>query len=359
MNRLSPWWVLLVASVLHMACGEESSTSSQPGDVQDSVGALSDVLEGDLPSVADIEYKFHTVLPIPDSGSLADPHVIKVGDTWYLYATHSQTSLEVWYSDDLAVWTEGPTVWSPTVDWQTRGDLCGIWAPHVEPVEAGFYLYYTANCRIGVAHSDSPLGPFEEVFDHPIVGNGFGGIGDGVLADDLLYDWDDMAIDAFLLQRDNGKPVLYFTALSPLSELYATPMEDFTTLAGSPQKLLSAEVNSWEGIIREGAWVFERDGLFTLMYSGNQYDTMDYAMGVATASSPLGPFTRDPRNPLLKTNAEIQFYAPGHHSVAPGAHDDFLIFYHTKVDTERNDSRRVRYGPLWFDEDGVVQVEQP
>lgn len=313
----------------------------------------------DMGSRPTITYDFHVPLPIPDHGSLADPHVIKVDDTWYLYGTHSQTGFEVWSSSDLSIWVEGPTVWSPTLPWQTRADQCGMWAPHVQSTADGYYLYYTANCRIGVAHSKSPLGPFEEVHQVPLVGNGQGGIGDGELADDPLYDWDDMAIDAFLLQNSQGALLLYFTALSPLSELYGVPMSDFVTLQGAPTKLLAAEVQSWEGLIREGAWVIERGGKYHLMYSGNQYDTVDYGVGVASSLSPLGPFVRDERNPILKSNLATEIFGPGHHSVVAGANNDLILFYHTKVESTRGDARLVRYGPLWFDAAGTLQVEQP
>jgi len=343
--------MLAAMAVLVMSCGPETTRDTN-ADMDTEAGQP----EVDLPT---IHYRFHTVLPIPDEGSLADPHVIKLGDTWYLYATHSQEGFEVWTSQDLENWEEGSTIWEPTLGWQVRGGLCGMWAPHVEPAGDLFYLYYSANCRIGVAVADSPLGPFLEVSPHPLVGNGHGGIGDGVLVDDLLYDWSNFAIDAFLLQQQGGQKFLYFTAMSPLSEIHVVPMADFVTVAGPPTRVLEADVHSWEGIIREGAWVMERDDQFMLMYSGNQSESVDYGIGVATAPSPLGPFVRDSRNPLLRADPANGFFGPGHHSVVPGAHDDLLFFYHTKVSAERDHDRRLRYGLLWFAEDGRVFMGGP
>ncbi len=307
----------------------------------------------------DITYAYHTPLPIPDEGSLADPNIIRVGCTWYLYGTHSQTDLQVWYSDDLLNWTEGPTVWTPSLEWQTKDNLCGIWAPHVEVNWNGFYLYYTANCRIGVAFSESPTGPFVEVYDHPLIGNGYGGIGDGVLTGDMLLDNDDLAIDPFVLRTAGEEIFLFHNAFTPASTIFAQRMPDLMSVDGNPEMMLEPDLQSWEGFIREGAFVLQEGSKFYLMYSGNMYDTAEYALGVATADEPMGPYTRDPRNPILKKNLETGIYGPGHNGVAPGVHGEWLIFYHTKVEEAQGDLRQVRYGPLWFDEEGRLNVEQP
>jgi beta-xylosidase len=276
-----------------------------------------------------------------------------------MYATHSQVDLQVWYSDDLENWTQGPTVWTPTQTWQTEGPICGIWAPHVEPAGDRFYMYYSANCRIGLAVADNPLGPFVDVYDHPLVGNGWGGVGDGIYQNKLYEDWNDLAIDAFVLRTADERMFLFHNAFTPFSTVHAQEMTDFVTVSGDPQVMLEPDVGSWEGFIREGTWVIEHEGVFHLMYSGNMYDTTEYAMGVATATAPMGPYTRDPRNPILKTNMETGIYGPGHHSVSYDGNGEPLIFYHTKVSPDQGDLRAVRYGPLWFDEQGRVNVEQP
>ena len=357
LKRLRWMWLFFVVVMLSSCTDDSDSGEISNGDTDlTEVTEESDASEA---SDSDIEYTFHELLPIPDEGNLADPCVLKVDGTWYLYGTHRSTGFEVWFSDDLKHWEQGETIWTPTLPWQTDHPLCGMWAPHVERAGDTYYLYYTANCRIGVAKADSPLGPFEEVYDHPLIGNGYGGVGDGELAHDIVQDWDDLAIDAFTLQVSDDSLVFYYTGFTPLSTIYAQRMEDFVTVSGEPVLLLEPEVSSWEGFVREGAWVLENEGRFHLMYSGNMFETVDYGIGVATATEPLGPFVRDTRNPILKSNVETGIYGPGHHSVVQGAHNDQLIFYHTKVSSEEGEGRLVRYGPLWFDEEGRVEVEQP
>ena len=92
------------------------------------------------------------------------------------------------------------------------------------------------------------------------------------------------------------------------------------------------------------------------MYSGNAFETTDYAIGVATAPDPLGPFTRVPRSPIQRTNRETGVFGPGHPSVAAGACGDRLVFCHTRVSAERGGEPLVRYGSLDFDEQGRVVV---
>ncbi|MCA9771034.1 MAG: family 43 glycosylhydrolase [Myxococcales bacterium] len=315
-----------------------------------------------------IVYEPNTVLDIPTivdvdgSPDIADPHVIKIGGTWYLYATQAKSNLEVWTSTDLKHWTNAGVVWTSTPGtWNAKGQA---WAPHVEPVDGGFYLYYTAHMRIGVAWSASPLGPFEEILDHPLVGDGFGGHGDGRLFFDgtplEALDFDDFAIDAFLLQVSDGSLVLYFTGYTPLSVTYAVPMTDFTTVAGvAPRVVLQPELFTWEGLGMEGTWVIERDGRFYNMYSANFAITQDYGLGVAVSDSPFGPFERQADNPVLRKVPELDFWGPGHHGVAPGAFGDLLVFYHTKVMPEPGYDRRIRYTTMRFDEGGAIRIDGP
>lgn len=325
------------------------------------------------PGGPDITYAPHTVLEIPTevdvdgAPDLADPHVVKVGGTWYLYASQSKRDLHVWLSEDLAAWRDGGVVWAPTPGtWNAEGQ---VWAPHVEPTPDGWFLYYTAGQRIGVARGDGPLGPFVDVYDRELVGGGHGGVGDGVFehrdpaaqppALDPL-DFEEYAIDAFVLRAGDGRRVLYFCAYTPLSVIHAVPLLDWTVLADEPPRpVLTPEPTTWERLVNEGAWVEEHAGRFHLVYSGAAANTADYGLGVAVAADPFGPFTKRADNPLLHTNAAAGFYGPGHHGIADGAFGDRLLFYHTKVSPALGFDRRVRYVPVSFDAAGDLRLDVP
>ena len=311
------------------------------------------------------EYQTHQVISLPDSGNLGDPDVIKVGDTWYLYPSQDperDPGFRVWSSTDLINWENRGYVWTPTPDsWNAPPPAgeetnCTYWAPSVHPSQDGFYFYYTANCRIGVAFAQSPLGPFEDVLEHPLVGNGFGGIGNGVFGE-VARDYDELAIDPFLLQEPDGKQYLFFAAYSPLSSIYGLELEDYTTPVGSPQELLVPDT-PWESVVLEGPWLEKVEDSFHLMYSGNFVHTTDYAIGVARADHPLGPYNKYPQNPILSSNTAADFLGPGHHSVVTGRHGDRLIFYHTDVNLT-DEGRRVRFASLCVNDAGRLCVQPP
>jgi len=307
-------------------------------------------------------YQPHVPLALPGEGDKGDPHVIVVDGTWYLYpsgAAGREDGFHVWTSEDLKTWTEPEQVWWPQPGtWHDGGEEgrtrdCTYWAPSVHPGDGGYYLYYTANCRIGVAFSDSPTGPFEELLDHPVIGSGYGGIGNGQLGDSP-QDFDELAIDPFLWDDPDHGMWLLFVAYNPLSSIYAVPMADHTTPSGEPVLLLEPDGGSWEGLVVEGVWLQPSGGALHLMYSGNFVHKAGYAIGSARGASPDGPFERNPNNPILATDDVPGVFAPGHHSVAPGPDGSPVIFYHDTYDPAPR--REVRAGPLCEDESGNLRV---
>jgi hypothetical protein len=135
-------------------------------------------------------------------------------------------------------------------------------------------------------------------------------------------------------------------------------MKDHATLENVPPTRLFGPESAWESLICEAPFVTEHDGKLHLTYSGNLAPTLDYAVGGAIGSEPLGPFARYPDNPILSKRPELDFFGPGHHSIVRGAHDDLLIFYHTKTSAVAGYDRRVRYAPIRF-EAGQLRVDPP
>ena len=184
----------------------------------------------------------------------------------------------------------------------------------MEPAGDKFFLYYSANCRIGVAVANDPLGPFVDVYDHPLVGNGYGGVGDGQLVNDLFLDYDDLAIDAFVLQTAGGQRILLHNAFTPASTVHAQEMPDFVSVSGKPLVMIEPDLNSWEGFIREGTWVLEHEGVFHLMYSGNDCFTAerDRRGDRHQSDGIVCPRSQEP-HPAKESGKRI--LGPGHHSV--------------------------------------------
>ncbi|MGH7811242.1 MAG: glycoside hydrolase family 43 protein, partial [Candidatus Binatia bacterium] len=244
--------------------------------------------------------------PIIDRIGPADPHVIRHEGKYYMYPTTDGKGYDVFVSDDLVHWEQKPKCFT-----DSRG---GAWAPdvfHHKKGDGKFYLYHTLNKRgggkqIGVAVADGPLGPFN---DH------------GNLVDD--------AIDAHLFQDDNDSRLyLYYANLAGGFKIMVQPMSDPLKKRGEPNEVIRPTTD-WErkkGAVTEGPWMLKHKGLYYLMYSGSGADGPDYAIGYATAKSPLGPFTKHPGNPIAKRGNGV--FGPGHHSVVTGPDGKLWMLYH-------------------------------
>ncbi len=110
---------------------------------------------------------------------------------------------------------------------------------------------------------------------------------------------------------------------TPIKIQELTP--DGLSLVGSPKTILQNTL-SWEGALVEGPWMVEHGGSFYLFYSANGYASTKYAIGVARASSPLGPFEKAGA-PILTSAAG--FAGPGHGSVLIGPSGDWVHVYHS------------------------------
>ena len=121
-------------------------------------------------AVAASEPQYGPYLDLPNSGWPADPTVREFNGAWYLYPTNSSVSVEAWTSTDLEAWTYRGVVWGPAPAgaWNDTN----VWAPDILEQQGSYYLYYAAANMVGVAVGDNPLGPFQDVYDHPLIGNG-------------------------------------------------------------------------------------------------------------------------------------------------------------------------------------------
>jgi arabinan endo-1,5-alpha-L-arabinosidase len=172
---------------------------------------------------------------------------------------------------------------------------------------------------IGVATSDSPAGPFTDSGRPVVTGPTFS------------------AIDPYVLGREDGRHFLFWgSAGRPIIAQELSP--DGLRVIGDPVEVLPRSSGEYESLI-EGAWITEHDGAFYLFYSGDACCGEDahYAVMVARAADPLGPYTRDPNNPILAANAA--FTAPGHNSTIRGPDGNDWMLYHAMIRAEGSSFR--------------------
>jgi len=249
-----------------------------------------------------------------------DPHVIRVDDTYYAYSTNTGgTNIPVLTSTDL-------------VNWDSRGDALpalpkwamlnfgNVWAPGVIQVEDQFVMYYVARDRevdrqcIGVGVSDDPAGPFIDLNDEAFICQGeLGGSIDG-------YPFRDDDGKLYLFWKNDGNCCNLEVALW-VQELSS----DGITLVGEPGKLIVRD-QSWERPLIENPAMVKHNEKYYLFYSGNWWESHQYAVGYALCETVTGPCEKPLNEPWFEFRAPIM--GPGGEAFFADKAGNLWMAYH-------------------------------
>jgi beta-xylosidase len=296
---------VVAAALLLGACGGGGAAGSDPAEASPTASGTADddsvnpVVRDDFP----------------------DPDVLEVDGVYYAYATEGNLSnVRVARSEDLLEWEDLPDALPDLPSWVIPGKT---WAPEVTAIAPGqFAMYFTAtNFRptfqcIGVATATSPEGPFAVVGAGMLVCPPEEG---GAIDASTFLDGDGTR---YLLWKNDGNCCGLDTWLqiAPL-----TP--DGLALAAAPTRLVRQD-QEWEGNLVEAPTLVERDGVYTLLYSANDYGGPSYAIGYATAPSVLGPYTKA-EDPLLTTRDAPEYVGPGGQDVVVGPDGEDVLVFHS------------------------------
>lgn len=221
--------------------------------------------------------------PIYD-GDFADPYVLRVGDDLFAYATNDKdANVPVIAASRPPFAHYVGDVLPDLPSWSEPGF---VWAPAVLALERGYVLYYTTRVSgttmqcVSRATSDSPTGPFRDDSTGPLVCQRDLG---GTIDPSIVTDADGVH---WLLFKNDGNccdipTSIWIQRLSP----------DGLTVQGEPIELLLSGPQ-WEGRLIEGPSMILADGRAYLFYSGNAWDTDDYAIGYAVCEEVTGPCRR-------------------------------------------------------------------
>lgn len=326
--------------------------------------------------------------------AFGDPYVLYDDDTerYYMYGTGggAEDGFAAYSSADLIDWSDEGQVY-----YGNRPDTWGIgafWAPEVYKKDGKFYMFYSAqwrdnptneleNFKIGIAVSDSPIGPFIDMHNGPLFDPGY------------------PIIDANVYFAENGKVYLYYSRCCykhPVesevadwakekgwfdeieeSWVYGVELEpDFSGIIGEPVLLLRPPVKmddaqaEWESrsvtskeVNRrwtEGSFTFRHGDTYYMMYSANHFAGENYAVGYATAKHPLGPYVKAGNNPVLEKNTSSggNVTGTGHNSVLFTANGGMLCVYHGRT-KDTGDERVVFIDEMEIDGDGALRVSGP
>ena len=309
MRLRSSFFVALVcAPALLTACGGGSKAPAQPPvDTTSTTGYTNPVLDQDFP----------------------DPTVIKVGPTYWAYATQTflgnglRVNIQSASSTDLVHWTYRNDVLPTKPAWSTT--VWNFWAPHViyAAEQSGYIMYYSADADtsgmcIGIATSTVPEGPFTDVGSPLVCGNDF------VHIDPMAFD-DSVSGKHYLYWGSNSQPI-------SVQELDADRVH--FAAGSSPVAVIQPSGAPYEPLV-EGPWVIRRAGYYYLFYSGNDCCSLPnphYAVLVARSSSPTGPFQKHGAALGSDSSAILtgddHFRGPGHNAIITDAAGNDWIVYH-------------------------------
>ena len=321
-----------------------------------------------------------------------DPYVLLASDGhYYMYGTGGvEDGFGCYRSDDLVNWDYQGTVYQGNTP-DSWAESC-FWAPEVYEKDGKFYMFFSANWKvnpndelenfmIGIAVSDSPTGPFKEISDAPLFNPGY------------------PIIDANVFFDEDGRCYLYYSRCcykhpveSEVSEwareqgmydeieeswIYGIEIApDFSKVIGEPTLILcpparmddtqaeweSRSVTAGEANRRwtEGSFLIKREGKYFMMYSANFFGGENYAVGYATADSPLGPYTKSHDNPVLEKNTQNggTVTGVGHNSIT-WSRDGSQLYcvYHGR--TAATGEERVVFIDKMSIEDGKLSVDGP
>ena len=266
---------------------------------------------------------------------LADPSVLWHEGKWYLYPSCDMA----WISgDNGATWRHHPLNvrdigYAPTV--VRHRDRFLLLASESE--------LYAASSPVGEYQSIGPI-------VMPVGSNAPG------------------QVDPMLFSDEDGR-LYYYWGCSEKDGIWGVELDAMepSKIVGEPVKLIAFEpdLHPWECVGEwnqnpakgwvEGAWMFKRQGRYYLTYSAAGTENRTYAMGCYVGSNPLGPFSAQKRNPILR-KTEGLVTGTGHGCVVEGPGEEIWAFYTIRAGVAHFLERRIGMDRAVIDDSGELHV---
>ncbi|OFX60182.1 MAG: 1,4-beta-xylanase [Bacteroidetes bacterium GWB2_41_8] len=267
---------------------------------------------------------------------LGDPFIMLWEGKYYAYGTYSEDGITVFVSDDLVKWSNTTSLALHKSDvWDDKW----FWAPEVYYINGKFYMYYSANEHICVATSNSPLGPFKQEIQKPMIE-------------------DEKCIDNSLYIDDDGKSYLLFDRFNDGLNIWVAEMEAnlIDIKPGTMKKCINVS-QPWEEVwprVNEGSFIVKRNGIYYMTYSANSYESQFYGVGVATATNITGPWTKYEGNPIFQKPGDL--VGVGHSAMFTDKDGKLRIVFHAHNSTAKIHPRHMYISTVNFENIGGKEV---
>jgi hypothetical protein len=245
---------------------------------------------------------------------------------WFCMADY-----HVFSSENLTDWTDhGVIVSQNKVDWVDSTSY-SMWAPDCIYQNGKYYFYFPANAKdksmrggIGVAVSDKPYGPFKPE-PKPIAGMG--------------------GIDPNIFIDKNGQAYI-IAAMGRIT--IAKLKENMLEIEGKPITIDNLPSKG----LKEGPFMFERNGIYYLTYPHvqNKTEQLEYAI----SDNPMGPF----KVAGVIMDERLECWT-NHQSVVEYKGQWYLFYHYNDLSPKFDKARSMRADSLFFNEDGTIKKVIP
>ncbi len=302
----------------------------------------------------------------------ADPFVFKDTDgTYYMYVTsggsygyrvYTSTNLVEWESRGYCLRRDDVYTDPTILNSAGTAQIYNFWAPEIIKEGNTYYMVYTAQEHIGIATSDSPLGPFKNN-----------------ATSYLLPSFKN--IDGHFFKDTDGKVYLYFVSAGSASyngytvyggnNIWGGQFDLANAKFVTTPKLLVNYDTTVRDNVAEGPEMLKHNGKYYLTYSASGYTDHKYAVHYATSTSPLGTFSKYSGNPIFITDdpnktdtSGTHLYGTAHHcfTTSPDGKEMIMVYHAHRSGKDPNNTgstveeRRICIDLAWFDSNGVLHA---
>lgn len=274
----------------------------------------------------------------------ADPSARAFGDRLYLYTSHDEDNADadqhflmlnwhVFSTDNMTDWIDHGEIFSlDDISWAIQQ----AWAPDCIERNGKYYFYYPVEqTKIGVAVADTPIGPFKDPLNKPLIDN-----------TDNIEVVGREPIDPGLLIDDDGQAYMYFGCRDAR---VVKLKENMIELDGDIQPVIITgnedDEENTGGFYGEAPWAFKKDSLYYLVYSNGwrQESTIIYAI----SKNPMGPFEY-----VGQVMSPVE--AGTSHCSILEFKNKWYIFYHNNTLSDNGKRRSVCFDEITFAPDGKI-----
>jgi len=284
-------------------------------------------------------------------GLYADPDIIKVDDTYYIYPTTD--GFDGWSGYQFYVFSS-----KDLINWENKGKIIDFhegdvewakesaWAPCTLSKNGKFYFYFCGKREdgvscIGVAVSDSPTGPFIAEKQPLIEVENVKAQGISDMA---------QAIDPSVYVEGEKAYLLFGNCAPVIAQLN----DDCISIKNESMKKIEGAVD-----FREAITVLKKDDLYHFTWSCDDTGSENYHVKYGVSKNLYGPI--EYKYPVLQKNADKDILGTGHHSILQDG-EDFYIAYHrfatplSNYPEGKGFNRETCIDKLEFTEDGFMKM---